>query len=164
MASSAERAKRESIQACFTKAFFTDLQRFKNPIDINFEFSDDLPERIVWPKEACTQIMIQLIRNALQASSHRSPIAIKVSSDAQFIMVKIIDQGKGMTNEILRRAGEPFFTTRLNDGMGLGLFIAKSLIERLNGSFMLSSEVNHGTQVTVSLPSHIRAYKTSSNR
>ena len=165
MASSAGELSGESIQACFTKAFFTDLlNHFKKPVDINFEFTNDLPDTIVWPKEACTQIMIQLIRNALQASSHPSPITIKVSLDAQFVLVKIIDQGKGMTDEILRRAGEPFFTTRLNDGMGLGLFIAKSLIERLNGTFMLSSEVNNGTQVTVSLPTHIRAYKTSLNK
>ena len=119
---------------------------------------------IIWPKEACTQIMIQLIRNALQASSNQSPITIKVSSETQVITVEIIDQGKGMSKEVLSRAGEPFFTTRQNDGMGLGLFIAKSLIERLNGSFMISSRVNSGTQVQVALPCRIKAYEPPSNK
>ena len=158
MASSAGELNGESIQAYHTQSFFEDLlRRFQHSQNIKLELAEELPEKLIWPKEACSQIFVQLIRNAVQASPQDSPILVKVSTETMLITVHIIDQGKGMTNEILSRAGEPFFTTRLNDGMGLGLFIAKSLIERLNGSFVLSSTLDLGTSVQVSLPSSINA-------
>jgi two-component system sensor histidine kinase RegB len=58
-----------------------------------------------------------------------------------------------MENDVLRRAGEPFFTTKEpGAGMGLGLFLARRVIERLGGSLTLESIVRVGTIVTVRVP------------
>ena len=64
----------------------------------------------------------------------------------------IIDQGHGMSDATLARYGTPFFTTREGSGMGLGVFVAKSLVERLRGDLTVRSAVNEGTTVSVTLP------------
>ena len=158
MSSSAGELSGESIQPLSTEIFFDELlKRFPTPKRIRLAITSSLPKQIIWPKEACTQIFIQLIRNALQASSKHHPISLELSSTSYDIHIRIIDRGKGMSHDILNRVGEPFFTTRASEGMGLGIFISKSLIERLNGSFMLSSEINVGTTIEVRLPICITA-------
>jgi two-component system sensor histidine kinase RegB len=58
-----------------------------------------------------------------------------------------------MSPEILARADQPFFTTKEpGSGMGLGLFLARTTVERLGGSFRIRSVVGTGTMVTVALP------------
>jgi two-component system sensor histidine kinase RegB len=65
----------------------------------------------------------------------------------------IRDQGPGMPSEVLARAGEPFFTTKQpGQGMGLGLFLARSVIERLGGTLDIHSHPGEGTQAVVVLP------------
>jgi two-component system sensor histidine kinase RegB len=58
-----------------------------------------------------------------------------------------------MTDEVLARAGEPFFTTKEpGRGMGLGLFLTRSVIVRLGGRFHLSSSPGEGATAVVELP------------
>jgi two-component system sensor histidine kinase RegB len=58
-----------------------------------------------------------------------------------------------MQPEVLARAGEPFFTTRLpGQGLGLGLFVARSLAEQLGGDLSLASAPAQGTRVRLTLP------------
>ena len=68
-------------------------------------------------------------------------------------MLEVIDRGAGMPPDVLARAGEPFFTTKApGRGMGLGLFLARSLVESLGGSFELRSPPGTGTTVVAGLP------------
>jgi two-component system sensor histidine kinase RegB len=74
------------------------------------------------------------------------------------VEIAIIDHGTGMSEELLARVGEPFFTTKEpGRGMGLGVFLARALAERLGGSLELSSQLKQGTKVRVLLPQHTRA-------
>ena len=64
-----------------------------------------------------------------------------------------VDRGSGMAQAVLARAGEPFFTTKEpGRGMGLGLFLTRTLVERLGGELLLSSEAGAGTRALVRLP------------
>ena len=108
-----------------------------------------------WPQEAVSQALIQLIRNAHQASSEGQPIQLSISAHQDGVTMNLKDQGVGMTEETLKRYGEPFFTTREGAGMGLGVFIAKSLIERLKGKLEVHSTSGSGTEVYVWLPTTI---------
>ena len=63
-----------------------------------------------------------------------------------------------MPTEILARIGEPFFTTKApGRGMGLGLFLARAVIEGVGGSLQIDSTPGDGTEVRVSLPTDITA-------
>jgi two-component system sensor histidine kinase RegB len=58
-----------------------------------------------------------------------------------------------MSDAVIRRAGEPFFTTKApGEGMGLGLFLARLVAQKLGGSLELKSEPGQGTRAILALP------------
>jgi two-component system sensor histidine kinase RegB len=76
-----------------------------------------------------------------------------VRSEGGVVVFDIIDHGRGMSSEILRRVGEPFFTTKeQGKGMGLGIFLARNLAERLGGRLTFQSTLDAGTTATLELP------------
>lgn len=105
------------------------------------------------PPRAWARALRGLIRNALQAST--GPVLVEAQQQRERVEITIVDQGAGMNEETLARVGEPFFTTKEpGRGMGLGVFLARALAERMGGSLELSSQVGLGTTVRVLLPQH----------
>jgi two-component system sensor histidine kinase RegB len=81
------------------------------------------------------------------------PVEVTADCDAQRLRIVVKDSGRGMTREVLQRAGEPFFTTKEpGSGMGMGLFLARSVIERIDGQLEIQSAAGEGTTVRVTLP------------
>jgi two-component system sensor histidine kinase RegB len=104
------------------------------------------------PRQALLRVLRALVTNALSAGG-TAPVRVKLLSAHGQAVLEVEDQGCGMTPDVLERAGEPFFTTRpAGQGMGLGLFLARSLAEQLGGSFRLESEADAGTRVSILLP------------
>jgi two-component system sensor histidine kinase RegB len=67
--------------------------------------------------------------------------------------VTVTDRGSGMSPEVLARVGEPFFTTRSpGEGMGLGVYFARSVISHAGGALVVASTPGKGTTATVTLP------------
>jgi len=67
----------------------------------------------------------------------------------------IEDHGTGMTEETLRRIGEPFFTTKEpGKGMGLGTFLAIAFAEQLGGRLTYTSDLGKGTRAVFEIPVH----------
>jgi two-component system sensor histidine kinase RegB len=116
---------------------------------------DDVP--VVWPVQAVAQAVVNLVRNAAQASSAQDPVTVEGRSNGDGrIRIDVIDRGSGMSADHLARAGEPFFTTKPpGAGTGLGLFVARSTIEQLGGTLGLTSEPGRGTTATIVLPANV---------
>jgi two-component system, sensor histidine kinase RegB len=114
--------------------------------------SDDV--RVVWPVEAVARAVVNLVRNAAQASSDANPVILEGRADGNgSVRINVVDRGSGMSRDHLTRAGEPFFTTKPPGvGTGLGLFVARSTIEQLGGTLGLASEPGRGTTATIVLP------------
>jgi len=107
------------------------------------------------PPHALAAALGGLFKNALQASPPDVPVLLRVRAESApaRVQLEVVDTGAGLTEEVLSRAGEPFFTTRApGEGMGLGLFLARSLVERLGGTLSLSSRPGHGTTARMVLP------------
>lgn len=103
------------------------------------------------PARAWARALRGLIRNALQAGD--GPVTVEVRSSREHVEVAVTDRGQGMTEHVLARVGEPFFTTKEpGRGMGLGVFLARALAERMGGSLEVASRVGEGTTVRVLLP------------
>jgi two-component system, sensor histidine kinase RegB len=103
------------------------------------------------PPRGLARALRGLVKNALQASTE--PVRLRVTLDVRGARVDVVDAGHGMPAEILSRAGEPFFTTKIpGEGMGLGLFLTYTLAEQLGGSLELSSMPGRGTAATLRLP------------
>lgn len=113
---------------------------------------DAEPVIVLFNKEKLIQVMIILLDNAIKYSEEE--IQLRVYQSDQGPAIQIIDHGIGIPKEEIGRLFERFYRvdksrTRATGGSGLGLTIAKSLIEQSGGSITIDSEVNKGTTVTV---------------
>ncbi len=110
-------------------------------------------EQTAAPVVVLSQAVRGLVQNALDADPERRGVRVTVEKFAQHLTWEIADFGEGMPPEVLKRVSEPFFTTKpTGKGMGLGVFLAKNVIERLEGSIDFQSLPGQGTKVTIRLP------------
>jgi polar amino acid transport system substrate-binding protein len=102
---------------------------------------------------ALRQVLLNLLLNAFAACTETpgAGVALEAVRTGQQVEIAVRDTGSGMDAETLRRAAEPFFTTR-TDGSGLGIYLAQTLTERMAGKMVIRSQPGAGTEVTVSLP------------
>jgi two-component system sensor histidine kinase RegB len=115
--------------------------------------SDLAAYAVAGPPRGLARALRSLLKNAVQASSPDEPVVLRVAVEAGQVRIQVIDRGVGMPVEILSRAGEPFFTTKVpGEGMGLGLFLTQTLAEQLGGSLELRSTPGTGTTATLKLP------------
>jgi two-component system sensor histidine kinase RegB len=113
--------------------------------------------RVEVPRRALAQSLRALIKNALEAAEE-APVRVTSTVDASAVHVHIADRGTGMRPEVLSHVGEPFFTTKpTGRGMGLGVFLARTTLERLGGGLELSSRPGEGTTQRVRLPAEARS-------
>jgi signal transduction histidine kinase len=99
------------------------------------------------------QVLVNLTDNALRAVGDKGTVRIYVGETEGHAVVKVTDDGPGMTAEVKRQAFEPFFTTRAaGEGSGLGLAIVASIVRAHHGTVTLTSEPGKGTEVELRLP------------
>jgi two-component system sensor histidine kinase RegB len=111
----------------------------------------DLTLRV--PLQAMTQVVENLVRNGLDAAP-RGGVRVRAerAADGRARLV-VADDGTGMNATELARAGEPFYTTKdVGRGMGLGIYLARAVVEQLGGTFALRSDAGVGTEVCMELP------------
>jgi signal transduction histidine kinase len=106
--------------------------------------------------EVLAQVLTALLYNAAEAippgRAGQVSVAAWAAEDDR-IRLTVTDDGAGMSPEVLRRAFEPFFTTKgEGQGSGLGLPVARALVESLGGELRLESTPHRGTTATLSLP------------
>jgi two-component system, sensor histidine kinase RegB len=105
------------------------------------------------PVETLAQSLRAVVMNAVDASPPGETVRMRMDVSGRMLRIEIIDRGAGMPPDVAARAGEPFFTTKpTGQGMGLGLFLARSVVERLEGQLTIYSELGVGTTVTIELP------------
>lgn len=93
--------------------------------------------------------IFSVLKNSIENSNPGGKIRLSVLSTARYVKIKISDDGNGMDKDTLEQCCEPFFST--NNGLGLGLTIAKSNIEAMGGSLKIKSEKGKETAVVLSL-------------
>ena len=104
------------------------------------------------PYRTFVRTMKGLLKNASDASPAAAPITLTCRDDVDFLYFEVEDKGEGMDLETLAKACEPFFTRKeAGQGLGLGLYLARSFAERFGGSLNIFSESGHGTRVVLSL-------------
>jgi two-component system, cell cycle sensor histidine kinase DivJ len=118
--------------------------------------SNDLPDMVA-DKRALSQILINLLSNALRFTDRGGKVTVSAKSEAAAIAFVIEDTGVGISEEDLVRVGEPYFQARAaydrrHGGTGLGLSIVKGLVHLHGGEISIRSRVGEGTRVTVWLP------------
>ena len=109
------------------------------------------PLRVRGDADALRHLFVNLLLNASQALSAGGLARIEACRDEDNIIVSVVDDGTGMSDESLLRAGQPFFTTRAG-GTGLGLPIARQIAAAHGGAIQIARANGRGTVVRVNLP------------
>jgi two-component system sensor histidine kinase HydH len=97
------------------------------------------------------QALLNIVLNAIQASSPGASVTITTARDHEGARITVRDQGAGMTPEVLERIRKPYFTTK-EGGSGLGVAVARGLIEQHGGRLEFKSAPGAGTTVSLRLP------------
>jgi signal transduction histidine kinase len=98
------------------------------------------------------QALLNLVLNAMQASPAGETVTIEIAKCcAGAACMKVIDRGQGLTPEVLERIRKPYFTTR-EGGTGLGVAVARGLVDQHGGQLHYDSRPGKGTTVTIDLP------------
>ena len=132
------------------------LQAREAGIELRLRLAQNLPE-IAADKRAFSQILINVISNAVKFTPRAGCVTIGASCDGSNLVVTVEDTGVGIEQHDLARLGEAFFQTstchdRRHDGAGLGLSIVKGLVKLHDGEVNIRSRVGEGTRVAVRLP------------
>ncbi len=97
------------------------------------------------------QVLLNLLLNALQAIDTNGKIAVTVKSQGATAIVEVADNGRGISPDHLPNIFRPFYTTK-GDGTGLGLSLARRIVEDHHGRIDVTSAVGEGTTFAVVLP------------
>ncbi|MFA6598631.1 MAG: ATP-binding protein [Ignavibacteriaceae bacterium] len=103
--------------------------------------------------ELMKQTMMNFLQNAFDATKENGTVTLAYSKKDQNILIKIADDGKGISEENLAKIFNLYFTTK-KEGNGLGLSIAQKIVSQHNGTIHVTSKVNQGTTFTITIPDY----------
>jgi PAS domain S-box-containing protein len=114
----------------------------------------DPPQPImVWAATGPVELAVgNLVRNAVEASSDPSTVAVRILSADSWGVIEVEDEGPGVPAELLEKVFEPFYSTKTErGGTGLGLAISRDMITQLGGQVALESRPEGGTRAVIRL-------------
>jgi len=136
----------------------TDLLRRNNNYLITIDFDelpDDYQKLVVCANDNLLKIAFtNIMDNACKFSSLKK-VDIKIAFNTKYIIIKFNDKGIGIPNEELENVFEPFYrasNSKTKFGHGIGLSLVKKIIEMHNGILEIDSQIDVGTQITISIP------------
>lgn len=105
-------------------------------------------------RQKFSQVVLNLVSNAVLATRPGDVVSVELDEDLRrgVAVVTVTDRGTGMPADVLRRLGEPFFTTRGDRGSGLGVGVCRRIVEEHGGTLAYESEVGVGTTARVTVP------------
>src|ERR1700756_1474961 len=125
-------------------------QALSKSVEITLHKDSSLPE-VEHDSDQIHQVMLNLLLNALQAIDVNGKIGVTVELRGANAVIEVADNGRGISPDHLPNIFRPFFTTK-GDGTGLGLSLARRIIEDHQGRIDVTSAVGHGTTFAVILP------------
>ncbi|MDE2389133.1 MAG: ATP-binding protein, partial [Betaproteobacteria bacterium] len=121
-------------------------------VKFTYQCTGEQPAPRIMDNQLLSQSLLNLLNNAADASSKCIEIRSHWDKNLE-LKLEIIDDGKGLSAEVMQRAGEAFFSTKApGQGFGIGLFLANANIERFGGSVRLFNLENGGACTQVILP------------
>jgi signal transduction histidine kinase len=136
-----------SLEQCLEEALTVD----RPPDGILLDWERSLvPTKVLGDLRQLRIVFGNLLRNAQEAMPQGGKLGIHVLPDGDRVRVAISDTGVGITSENIRRLMEPFFTTKAR-GIGLGLALARSIVDKNQGKLTVTSQPGLGSTFTVDL-------------
>jgi len=143
----------------FTHLFsLTKIRAEDGGIIFTSTIDSSVPDTLFFDDTKFGQVALNLLSNAIKFTSRGKSVSAQVKYKNDKLIFNVIDQGIGISEEDQKRLFTPF--ERMENahqisGTGLGLNISKRLIELMDGTIKVSSKVNEGTRISVTLPSDV---------
>lgn len=129
-------------------------------VELTLELAAGAEARIACEPALFEQALVNVLINALEASSAGRVVTLRVEAEAGRVRFAVLDQGSGIPEAVMARVTEPFFTTKARSGgTGLGLTIAKEIVAHHRGDFEIHRRARPdvaavGTEVVIFVPRH----------
>ncbi len=121
------------------------------PPGVALDYAPGPPVPVAADRDQVTQVLVNLVKNAVEAMPKGGRVTLRVGSSAQEAFVSVTDTGPGIKPEDRGRVFEPYFTSK-EGGTGLGLAIAARICQEHGGRLDVGGEYGHGAVFTVALP------------
>jgi two-component system, NtrC family, nitrogen regulation sensor histidine kinase NtrY len=119
---------------------------------ISFTIEGELPSSYAQLDAAqLEQALINVLKNAAESGTTAEEIKLSVRHINQYVLIDVMDRGKGMSEAVLTNALVPFYSTK-RSGTGLGLALTREIVEAHGGRIALSNRPAGGLQVSITLP------------
>ena len=122
------------------------FDKFNDNKKLRFIYDSFSKENKIYFKDEINYALGNIIQNSIVYSKSEIKIFLK-SSDNEFF-IKIVDDGNGFSKDVLDKIGEPYISKN-KQGMGLGIFITKNLIENMKGNIVFYNSINNGAVVEI---------------
>lgn len=122
------------------------FEKFNDNKILTFNYYQFSKEKKIYFKDEINYAIGNIIQNAILYSKHEILISLKISKNE--FNIKIQDDGNGFSRDVLDKLGEPYISKN-KKGMGLGIFIAKNLIENMKGNIIFYNSSNNGAVVEI---------------
>ena len=146
---------------------FLNYQLKQEDVELSVDVEPDI-SKISGNQNELQQVITNVVLNAKDAikrDKSRGIIKLVVVNEAGLVRIDIEDQGRGMSEDVISKMFDPFFTTKdVGNGLGLGLSICHSIIEKHKGTIIAQSEVGKGTIITIKLPKVLKTEEIENNR
>jgi two-component system NtrC family sensor kinase len=113
---------------------------------------DDGLSMVSGDQQKLTQVMVNLLRNALQASGERTTVRVRAQADSDSVLLAVEDEGPGVSAELRDHLFQPFVSTKGKQGMGMGLYMARLIVELHQGQISCCNRPQGGARFQISLP------------
>jgi signal transduction histidine kinase len=143
--------KRVNIQTIFNHvAILLKSEANLRNVQISQEFQPNIPQ-ILCDMNQIKQVFINIVKNSIEAIPNGGFVKIEGYVEEGNLLIKIIDNGIGLSKERIKRLGEPFYSNK-EKGTGLGLMLCYRIVRQHNGTITVKSIENQGTTAEVRLP------------
>ena len=122
------------------------FDKFNDNKKLIVSFDNFNKENKIFFKDEINYALSNIIQNSILYSKYKIKILLKSTDDS--INIKIEDDGNGFSKEVLDKLGQPYIS-KSQTGMGLGIFIAKNLIENMKGSIIFYNSINNNAVVEI---------------
>ncbi|WP_246943512.1 sensor histidine kinase [Bacillus pinisoli] len=119
-----------------------------NSIKISSDFMD---ASVQGNREYFHQCLLNILKNAMEAMPNGGELRVRSFILKENIVIEVKDTGVGMDSEQITRFGEPYYTNK-SKGTGLGSMVVLKTVQSMNGTIKLTSAINEGTTVKITLP------------
>jgi PAS domain S-box-containing protein len=128
-----------------------DNQRRMRNVTVETHMADALPA-VPGHEHQMHQVILNIVLNAIESLPRAGTIDITTQSTENSVIIAVKDNGAGMSQHDLDHIFDPFYSTKKDSGVGLGLFVCQGLIKNHDGRIRVQSQVDQGSTFTITIP------------